>query len=178
MSTVTTNKAPKLTSVKQIRTQLIKAETMRRNVTISALYHALVKSNVAWMDNWSRTDAAMLDATLRVLCPTKWVKPDASKGIKGHYKRDTKKADEIMGKLGVNREMTYPEFYPILEQYWLENSEKKKSEELTLDQKQGKLKGQMARLLGQWAEAGLSYGEVETMLKRARDGKDILPKAK
>ena len=62
----------RLTKVGSINAELRKVEHKKLAVTISALYHAVVFGNVSFMDSWKRTDATLLDATLRALFPVRF----------------------------------------------------------------------------------------------------------
>lgn len=169
-------KKPVLHTVKNIKAQLIKAETLRRDVTISALFHSLCKSNIAWADGWTHLDTALLDGTLRTMVPARWMEGNEAQGTRSQYKFSKDKAIKALETLGVARDVEFPEFYAAALAYWEANSGKRKEQELSLDQEQDKMRGQMARLLGKWLESGMSLGEVEIMLKRARAGQEILPK--
>lgn len=179
MTTSVTTKIPaKPVSVKSIKSQLMKAEHLRRDVTISALFHALCKANIAWTDGWTRLDSALLDGTIRGLCPTRFVEGNEAKGLRSQYQYNKDKAIKVLAELGVERDCSFSVFYSVLLAYWEKNNGKRKEAELSLDDQQEQMRNQMARLLKKWLDAGISLGEVEVMVKRARAGQDILPKAK
>lgn len=176
-TSVTTKAPAKPVSVKSIKSQLMKAEHLRRDVTISALFHALCKANIAWAEGWTRLDSALLDGTLRGLCPTRYVESNEAKGIRASYQYNKDKAIKVLAELGVERDVEFSVFYSVLLAYWEKNNGKRKEQELSLDDQQEQMRNQMARLLKKWLDSGISLGEVEVMLKRARAGQEILPKA-
>lgn len=73
-STNSTGKVFKLTAANGIRKALADVVEAKRNITISALFHGLISSNVAWATDMKRTDAADFDVVLRTLLPIKFDK--------------------------------------------------------------------------------------------------------
>lgn len=59
----------KLVKVGSLNAAFRKNANQKIALTISALYHAVVHGNVAFADDWQRSDATMLDAVLRPLFP-------------------------------------------------------------------------------------------------------------
>lgn len=134
----------KLIAVKAIPAQLTKAVTLKRDVTISALFHGLVSSNVAFTTGMKKADAADFDTVLRQLLPIKYDKK--SEG----YQFNGKKAFESATALNINLEAlrarfkdgdtdaranVVQEFYDAVMVYYSENSEAKKNADLTADDK-------------------------------------------
>ena len=79
----------KLVKVGSLNTAFRKNTNQKIALTISALYHAVVHGNVAFADDWQRTDATMLDAVLRPLFPMSY----SNKGKK--YSFNGVKAKEV-----------------------------------------------------------------------------------
>ena len=72
-----TNSTPgvfKLTAAAGIRKALSGVVEAKRNITISALFHGLISSNVSWATDMQRSDAADFDMVLRTLLPIKFNK--------------------------------------------------------------------------------------------------------
>lgn len=72
--TNSTGKVFKLTTAASIRKALGDVVEAKRNITISALFHGLISSNVSWATEMKRTDAADFDVVLRTLLPIKFNK--------------------------------------------------------------------------------------------------------
>lgn len=136
----------KLIAPKSIRAQLTKAVTLKRDVTISALFHGLVSSNVAFTTGMQREDAADFDTVLRHLLPIKYDKK--SNG----YMFDGKKAFASAEKLGIdleNMRLAYKweevgrsalieQFYVAVMAFYDANAAAKKREDLDNDAKKAK----------------------------------------
>lgn len=136
----------KLIAPKAIRAQLTKAVTLKRDVTISALFHGLVSSNVAFTTGMQREDAADFDTVLRHLLPIKYDKK--SNG----YMFDGKKAFASADKIGINLEelrIAYKEdvpardiliegFYEAVMAFYDDNAAAKKVADLDNDAKKAK----------------------------------------
>lgn len=134
----------KLIAVKAIPAQLTKAVTLKRDVSISALFHGLVSSNVAFTSGMQREDAADFDTVLRQLLPIKYDKK--SEG----YHFDGKKAFKAAETLCIDLEAVRaqykagtPEerselvtaFYDAVMVYYNANAASKKQADLTADDK-------------------------------------------
>lgn len=134
----------KLTALKSIRAQLTKAVVLKRDVTISAMFHGIVSSNVAFAYDMKREDAADFDTVLRQLLPIKF-----DKKLDG-YTFDDKKAIKACDELGLDltfiraafkdgdeaaRAMLVQEFYDAAMKYYDTNAASKKSEDLSNDEK-------------------------------------------
>lgn len=134
----------KLIAVKAIPAQLTKAVTLKRDVTISALFHSVLFSNVAFTTGMKKADAADFDTVLRQLLPIKYDKK--SEG----YQFNGKKAFESATALDIDlealrarfkdgdsddRAVVVQEFYDAVMVYYNANSDAKKSADLTADDK-------------------------------------------
>ncbi|AXY82044.1 hypothetical protein HOU72_gp44 [Pectobacterium phage Khlen] len=136
----------KLIAPKSIRAQLTKAVTLKRDVTISALFHGLVSSNVAFTSGMQREDAADFDTVLRHLLPIKYDKK--SNG----YMFDGKKAFASAEKLSINleamrteykadaadRDAVVEQFYTAVMSFYAANAAAKKAADLDNDAKKAK----------------------------------------
>lgn len=134
----------KLIAVKSIPAQLTKAVTLKRDVTISALFHGLVSSNVAYTTGMKKTDAADFDTVLRQLLPIKFDKK--SEGYMFDGKKAFKSADTLNIDLETlrarykagddsERANVLAEFYDAATTYYNANSEAKKAADLSADDK-------------------------------------------
>ncbi len=85
----------KLIAVNNIQKTIKAAVEAKRNATISALFHGLVSSNVAFAGDMQREDAADFDVVLRVLLPIRYNKEARQ------YQFDQKKAFASAEKLGI-----------------------------------------------------------------------------
>lgn len=134
----------KLIAPKSIRAQLSKAVTLKREVTISALFHGLVSSNVAFAFDMKKEDAADFDTVLRQLLPIIF-----DKKMNG-YKFDDKKAFKSAETLGIAldtvranfkqgdeavRDALIQSFYDAVMTYYNANAAAKKADDLTADDK-------------------------------------------
>lgn len=133
----------KLIAPKSIRTQLTKAVNLKRDVTISALFHGLISSNVAFAFDMQREDAADFDTVLRQLLPITF-----DKKMNG-YKFDDKKAHKTAEILEIDLNLTrcqYKDnpawrdtivdgFYERVMAYYNANAAAKKSADLSADDK-------------------------------------------
>lgn len=134
----------KLITVKAIPAQLTKAVTLKRDVTISALFHGLISSNVSFTTGMKKADAADFDTVLRQLLPIKFDKK--SEG----YQFNGKKAFESATALNIDlealrarfkdgdvdaRAVVVQEFYDAAMVYYNANAESKKNADLTADDK-------------------------------------------
>lgn len=134
----------KLIAVKAIPAQLTKAVTLKRDVTISALFHGLVSSNVAFTTGMKREDAADFDTVLRQLLPIKYDKK--SEGYQFDGKKAFKAAETLCIDLEAvregykagdaeNRSELITAFYDAVMVYYTANAASKKQSDLTADDK-------------------------------------------
>ena len=134
----------KLIAVKAIPAQLTKAVTLKRDVTISALFHSVLFSNVAFTTGMKKADAADFDTVLRQLLPIKFDKKSDG------YQFNGKKAFESATALSIDLEAlrarfkdgdidaradVVQEFYDACMAYYSANSDAKKNADLTADDK-------------------------------------------
>lgn len=132
----------KLIAVKAIPAQLTKAVTLKRDVTISALFHGLISSNVAFTTGMKKADAADFDTVLRQLLPIKFDKKSDG------YRFDGKKAFGSATTLDIDleelrahfkdgdadaRTVVVQEFYDAAMVYYNANAEAKKNDDLSAD---------------------------------------------
>lgn len=85
----------KLIAVNSIQKTIKAAVEAKRNATISALFHGLISSNVAFAADMQKEDAADFDVVLRVLLPIRYNKEARQ------YQFDQKKAFASAEKLGL-----------------------------------------------------------------------------
>lgn len=134
----------KLIAPKAIRAQLSKAVVLKREVTISALFHGVVCSNVAFAFDMQREDAADFDTVLRQMLPIAF-----DKKMNG-YKFDDKKAIKTAETLGLDitavraqfkdgdaeaREALVQAFYDAAMAFYDANAKAKKADDLSADDK-------------------------------------------
>lgn len=71
-STNSTGKVFKLTAAGSIRKALGDVVEAKRNITISALFHGLISSNISWATDMQRSDADAFDIPMRAIAQ-RWV---------------------------------------------------------------------------------------------------------
>lgn len=165
-------KTVKQVSVKTLSSAFKKNNNQRLVLTISALYHSVVNANVDFVVGWTRTDTTMLDATLRPLFPVAWVKGDEAKGTRAGYKFSKAKAEEVQKTLEVQFQTeTFESFVVKVLDYWNQHSDKVKAKELTLEESQEAMRKRGKSLVKAWMNSGIPLGELEILIKQAREGK-------
>ncbi|QBP32903.1 gp3 [Shigella phage Buco] len=132
----------KLIAVNSLQKALKAAVDAKRNVTISALFHGLVSSNVAFAADMRKEDAADFDVVLRVLLPIRYNKEARQ------YQFDQKKAFASAEKLGLMleavraeyrnadkaaREQIVQDFYSLCMSYYDDKATEAKSNSLDAD---------------------------------------------
>lgn len=133
----------KLIAVGNIQKTIRSAVEAKRNATISALFHGLVSSDVAFAADMRREDAADFDVTLRTLLPIRFNKEA------GQYQFDQKKAFASAEKLGLGtlgqvradyrnadkdqREQMVQEFYAVCMAFYEAQSQAAKAASLDAD---------------------------------------------
>lgn len=136
-------------------------DTMRRDLTISALYHGLVHNNVSYMSGLQREDAASFDTCLRKFIPVQWKKEGS------FYQFDAKKLAANLTALGLGAPSEYKDdfdsFANIVLEYWNLNNAKAKGQELTDQQAHDKAAKQFPKMLESMYANGLTVTEMETM---------------
>ena len=153
----------RLTKVGSINTELRKVEHKKLAVTISALYHAVVFGNVSFMDSWKRTDATLLDATLRALFPVRFHKEK--------YTFSADKAKAVQEQLGVTFQIaTFEEFAAKVLAYHASNAKKAKNKELDAAAIGASLNKSAIALIKKFQAAGVSLDALKTAIILAEKG--------
>ena len=153
----------RLTKVGSINAELRKVEHKKLAVTISALYHAVVFGNVSFMDSWKRTDATLLDATLRTLFPVRF--------HKDKYTFSTDKAKVVQEQLGVTFKIaTFEEFTDKVMAYHASNAKKVKSKELDAAAIGASLNKSAIALIKKFQANGVSLDAIKTAIILAEKG--------
>ena len=132
----------KLIAVGAIRTNLTKAVELKRNTTISALFHGIVSNNVSFVSDMVKADMADFDTVLRQLLPVQWDKANE------RYAYSEKRALSAADKLGlplfelrgnfkeaskVEREKIVQDFHASVMAYYTANAAAKKEQDLDSD---------------------------------------------
>ena len=151
----------KVYSVNTIAASIKKLDTQRRDITISALYFALVHNNVSYLKNMNQTDVACFDSTLRALIPATWQR----KGMFWQFNHDKKAAS--LEKLGLvlepNVTMSFEYFAQAALTYWESKQEATKKAELTAQEEHDNAAKAFNRYLESAYSKGLTVSEMETM---------------
>lgn len=136
----------KLIAVGAIRTNLTKAVELKRNTTISAMFHGIVSNNVSFVTGMTKTDMADFDTVLRQLLPVQWDKQNE------RYGYSDKKALSAADKLGLDlialrsdfkaankeqREALVQDFHAAVMAFYNATAEAKKQQDLDGDDKAG-----------------------------------------
>lgn len=154
----------KLVKVAQINAELRKVEHKKLAVTISALYHAIVFGNVAFMDGWRRTDATLLDATLRALMPVSYTR-DAK------YVHNSARAQAVQEKLGIQFQLcSFEEFTVQVMAYYTTASTKVKKAELDAAAIGESLQKSAIALIKKFQANGVSLDAIKTAIILAEKG--------
>lgn len=132
----------KLIAVGAIRTNLTKAVELKRNTTISAMFHGIVSNNVSFVTDMTKADMADFDTVLRQLLPIGWDKANE------RYTYSDKKALAAADKLGLalgdvrqafkdadkaGRDVIVQDFHASVMAYYAANAEAKKAADLDSD---------------------------------------------
>lgn len=153
----------RLTKVGSINAELRKVEHKKLAVTISALYHAVVFGNVSFMDSWKRTDATLLDATLRALFPVRFHKEK--------YTFNADKAKAVQEQLGVTFQIaTFTEFAAKVLAYHAASSDKVKAKELDAAAIGASLNKSAIALIKKFQANGVSLDALKTAIVLAEKG--------
>lgn len=150
--------AVKFTKVAAIAKGIRAVATQRRDLTISALFHALVNANISFMADMQREDAALFDNTLRTLLPVKFEKKA------GGYVFDKVKAEKVRLDLGI--EFQAAEWDAVADKLlavWLKGNKAENSKELDAQEKRLKAGKGVSRELEKALAAGLSVHEIEVL---------------
>lgn len=153
----------RLTKVGSINAELRKVEHKKLAVTISALYHAVIFGNVSFMDNWKRTDATLLDATLRALFPVRF--------HKDKYTFSADKAKAVQEQIGIAFQLTtFEEFAAKVMTYHAASSEKVKGKELDAAAIGVSLNKSAIALIKKFQANGVSLDALKTAIVLAEKG--------
>ena len=153
----------RLTKVGSINAELRKVEHKKLAVTISALYHAVIFGNVSFMDSWKRTDATLLDATLRALFPVRF--------HKDRYTFSADKAKAVQAQLGVTFQIaTFSEFAAKVMEYHANNTNKVKAKELDAAAIGASLNKSAIALIKKFQANGISLDALKTAIILAEKG--------
>ena len=172
-ATNTTKKVFKLTAAGSIRKALGDVVEAKRNITISALFHGLVDSNVSWATGMKRSDAADFDMVLRTLLPIKFNK-ELDK-----YEFNAKKCFTSAEKLGIEldavrldykqadkqgREEIIASFYSACMALYNAEADKVKNDALDADAVRLQALGRVKNAIKKAKETGVSDSDLVSML--------------
>ena len=154
----------KLVKVGALNTAFRKNANQKVALIISALYHAVVHGNVAFADDWQRTDATMLDAVLRPLFPMSYSK----------YKKYTfngVKAKEVQAHLDVEfQKEDFPSFAEKVLAFYSANEKQTKKKELSASDVAGDLEKAAKALVKKFMANGVSLDALKTAIVLAEKG--------
>ena len=166
-------KAFKLTAAGSIRKALGDVVEAKRNITISALFHGLISSNVSWATDMQRSDAADFDMVLRTLLPIKFNKETR------RYEFAAKKCYASAEKLGIEldsmrldykqadkqgREVLVASFYSSCMALYAAEAEQVKNGALDADAVRLQALGRVKNAIKKAKETGVSDAELVSML--------------
>lgn len=132
----------KLIAVGSIRSNLTKAVELKRNTTISALFHGVVSNNVSFVSDMVKADMADFDTVLRQLLPVAWDK------VNSRYTYSDKKALAAAEKLNLplyeirenfksadkaGRDAIVQDFHVAVTAYYADHAEAKRTADLDAD---------------------------------------------
>lgn len=170
----------KLTAAGSIRKALGDVVEAKRNITISALFHGLISSNVSWASDMQRSDAADFDMVLRTLLPIKFNKES------GKYEFNAKKCYASAEKLGIEldtmrldykqadkqgREVIVASFYSSCMALYDAMAEQIKNDTLDADAVRLQALGRVKNAIKKAKETGVSDSDLVSML--IRQGVDV-----
>lgn len=162
----------KLIAVGSIKSNLAKAVELKRNCTISAMFHGIVSNNVSFVTDMTKSDLADFDTVLRQLLPIKWDKAN------NRYQYSDKRALEAAEKLGLNifdirqqykedkaaREQLVQDFYDAAMAFYKATAESKKSADLDADAKRGQAMQRIKAGVKAAKDSGATDTEILDML--------------
>ena len=172
-STNSTGKVFKLTAAGSIRKALGDVVEAKRNITISALFHGLISSNVSWATEMQRSDAADFDMVLRTLLPIKFNKETQ------RYEFAAKKCYASAEKLGIEldtmrldykqankqeREVIVASFYSSCMALYAAEAEQVKNDALDADAVRLQALGRVKNAIKKAKETGVSDADLVSML--------------
>lgn len=171
--TNSTGKVFKLTAAASIVKALGDVVEAKRNITISALFHGLISSNVSWATDMKRTDAADFDVVLRTLLPIKFDKTN------GKYVFNAKKCYASAEALGIEldtmrtdykaadkqgREVIVASFYSSCMALYAAQAEEAKGNALDADQLRLGALQRVKNAIKKAKETGASDSDLVSML--------------
>lgn len=163
----------KLTAAAGIRKALSGVVGAKRNITISALFHGLISSNVSWATEMQRSDAADFDMVLRTLLLIKFNKES------GKYEFNAKKCYASAEKLGIEldtmrldykqadkqgREVIVASFYSSCMALYAAEAEQVKNGALDADAVRLQALGRVKNAIKKAKETGVSDSDLVGML--------------
>lgn len=163
----------KLVAVGSIKASLVKAVDLKRNTTISALFHGLVNNNVSFVTGMRKEDMADFDSVLRMLLPVAW---DAKNDL---YVFSDKRAAKSAEKLALplyemrqqfkhgdkaSREEIVQEFFKLVMEYYDANQVQVKTKELSPEEIKGSVLTKVKNQVKAAKDAGVSDTELLDML--------------
>lgn len=155
----------KLVKIGSLNTAFRKNANQKVALTISALYHAVVHGNVAFADDWQRSDATMLDAVLRPLFPMSY----SSKAKK--YAFNGVKAKEVQAHLNVEfKKEDFPAFAEKVLAFYSANEKQTKKKELSVSDVAGDLEKAAKALVKKFMREGVSLDALKTAIVLAEKG--------
>lgn len=163
----------KLTAAAGIRKALSGVVEAKRNITISALFHGLISSNVSWATDMQRSDAADFDMVLRTLLPIKFNKETqryefAAKKCYASAEKlvielDTMRLDyKQADKQG--REVIVASFYSACMALYAAEAEQVKNDALDADAVRLQALGRVKSAIKKAKETGVSDADLVSML--------------
>lgn len=155
----------KLVKVGSLNTAFRKNANQKVALTISALYHAVVHGNVAFADDWQRTDATMLDAVLRPLFPMSYSNKDKKYSFNGV------KAKEVQEHLNVEfQKEGFASFAEKVLAFYSANEKQTKKKELAAVDVAGDLEKAAKALVKKFMANGVSLDALKTAIVLAEKG--------
>lgn len=155
----------KLVKVGSLNTAFRKNMNQKLALTISALYHAVVHGNVAFSDDWKRTDAVMLDAVLRPLFPMTFSNKDSKYSFSGV------KAKEVQAHLNVEfQKEDFASFAEKVLKFYSTNEKQTKKKELAAVDVAGDLEKAAKALVKKFMASGVSLDALKTAIVLAEKG--------
>ena len=163
----------KLIAVGAIRTNLAKAVELKRNTTISAMFHGIVSNNVSFVTDMTKADMADFDTVLRQMLPIGWDKTNE------RYVYSDKKALAAADKLGLQlgdlrqsfkdadkagRDVIVQDFHAAVMAFYAANEQAKKEQDLDADAVQAKAIGKIKSGVKAALEAGTDPEFILDML--------------
>lgn len=155
----------KLVKVGALNAAFRKNMNQKLALTISALYHAVVHGNVAFADDWQRSDVTMLDAVLRPLFPMSYSNKDKKYSFSGV------KAKEVQEHLNAEfQKEDFPAFAEKVLAFYSANEKQTKKKELSASDVAGDLEKAAKALVKKFLSNGVSLDALKTAIVLAEKG--------